>query len=170
MKNLPNTDTSPDAEPKIKFDFGEKDTVLFALEGTLADHKHRLDLRMNASWKAYYEEADKDTVSADVLAVLHGLMGEFCVLIYTTRPISYKRLTFDWLKRNNIYPDGLLMRDADQTGSDETVKIDIILKELGTQKGQDITNAIKPIVSIFENDHRTAVALRNLGFTVFTGN
>lgn len=157
----------------INMDFGEKDTFFFSLDGTLSDFRHRLELRLNDyNWDNFHEAADKDAPKNDTTLIMRMLSSDFMTIVYTTRPEKYRATTQEWLAKHKIFPDVLLMKQYRHNyAKDEVVKVTLI-KELYATKtfpGGDDEVAQRSVVAIFEDDKKAAEALRNMGFTVFSG-
>lgn len=112
------------------------DTVIFDIDGTLADLDHRLHHIANhpKDYIAFYEECDRDAVIqpiADLLCDMHAL-GRV-VLLVSGRTDRVRLKTEQWLNNHGVPFDGLYMRRDGDWRSDTIVKSKILdeIVELG---------------------------------------
>ena len=90
------------------------DTVVFDLDGVLADaagRQHHLE-RPRRNWRAFFEAVGDDPVIEEVSTLLHALDRRFTVVLLTARPMSVQPQTHEWLVRNDLRWDLLVMRDV----------------------------------------------------------
>lgn len=89
------------------------EAVVFDLDGVLADaagRQHYLEWP-GRNWRAFFEAVGEDPVIEEVGTLLHALSDRFVVVLLTARPMSIQPHTHDWLLRNNLRWDLLVMRD-----------------------------------------------------------
>lgn len=103
-----------------------KDTVVFDLDGTLAniDHRSHLVKRDKPDWDAFYESCDKDAVN-EWCATLMGTLADegFHVIIVSARRATEYEKTLQWLKDNHVIYDLLeLLRPANDYTPDTELK------------------------------------------------
>lgn len=117
-----------------------KDIVIFDLDGTLANHEHRLHLIDKApkDWDEFIEESKNDKLNLPVVGFFYSVgdsnWPNFEVAIVTARPERHRDITVEWLQRNRLYPHALLMRDNNDFRPDWEVKEDILLNNIGRQR------------------------------------
>lgn len=92
----------------------EGDCVVFDLDGVLADAAGRQHLLAwpRRDWRAFFEAVGEDPVIEEVATLLHALDDRYRVVLLTARPLSVQRQTHDWLLRNDLRWDALVMRDV----------------------------------------------------------
>ncbi len=81
---------------------------VFDLDGTLSDHRHRLNLitpdpnrEGHRNWDAYHAACDKDGAHEAVLRVFRSLLDNGQVVeIWTGRNASVRLQTDEWLRRH----------------------------------------------------------------------
>lgn len=102
--------------------------VLFDLDGTLANVTHRRHhvekaRKKDADWRAFYAACEFDTVNIPVARCFdaHRAAGSQ-VWIVSGRSDEVKRQTEEWLGRNSLWPDRLLMRPQSNYEADVTLK------------------------------------------------
>ena len=92
------------------------DAVVFDVDGTLADvdeFLHHLAHRPDSprDWKGFHTAVGKAKVKMEVYAMLQlYLMRDVTVIILTSRNKEWKQETENWLGRNQIRYDKLVMR------------------------------------------------------------
>lgn len=92
---------------------GPGDAVIFDMDGVLSDavgRQHLLD-RPWRDWDAFFEACGEDPLIDEVATLLHHLDSRLHVVLLTARPIRVQRQTLDWLARNDLRWDLLIMRD-----------------------------------------------------------
>lgn len=92
-------------------------TVIFDLDGTLADIEHRKKFITGelgyVSWKNFNkpENVAKDKPKPEVIKVFQMYKNAgYKVLIFTGRVDISREITENWLEENNCVPDKLIMR------------------------------------------------------------
>ncbi len=100
--------------------------VIFDLDGTLADRRHRLHfLEGKKDWKNFF---DKMNLDPPVNAVFQKLFSHYYdnhkIIILTGRPEEYRDTTNNWLKENNVeaFMYEMFMRESKNYESDITLK------------------------------------------------
>ncbi len=132
------------------------DSVIFDLDGVLSDAAGRQHLLAHPrrDWRAFFEAVGDDPVIEEVGTLLHALDRRYAVVLLTARPLHVQRHTLDWLARNELRWDLLVMRD--------TGDYDAAYEFKGRTVGELRQVGITPVLA-FEDDHRNVDELRRLG-------
>lgn len=112
--------------------------VLFDMDGTLADIRHRrtfLD-QSPADWKAFNAAMGDDTPNVPIVSLYTSLWdsGSYELIIVTGRNERYRKLTEQWLSWNEIPFGRMLMRADDDSRADHIIKEEILDQLLGEGK------------------------------------
>jgi phosphoglycolate phosphatase-like HAD superfamily hydrolase len=113
-------------------------TVLFDIDGTLADIEHRRHYvegdRQN--WTAFFEEMGADTVNAPVVDLYNVLWAhaDYECIVLSGRPDNFRVLTETWFAWNEIPFSRIEMRGAKDNRRDDVVKQEILDKLLAEGK------------------------------------
>lgn len=108
----------------------KKQTVLFDIDGTLANIAHRrvfLD-REPADWKAFNNAMGDDTLNTPIVDLYRTLEGSgvYEIIIVTGRNEKFRKLTEQWLAWNEIPFTRLLMRQDNDQRADHIIKEEIL--------------------------------------------
>lgn len=98
--------------------------VIFDMDGVLSDasgRQHYLEGPM-MYWDAFFAACGEDDLIAEAAALGHHLDPDVRVILLTARPIRVRRQTLDWLGRQPVRWDLLLMRDEDDWMSSHVFK------------------------------------------------
>lgn len=104
--------------------------VVFDLDGTLADCRHRLRFIQTApvDWDSFYHDAVYDTPVDPLRYVYWGLWRQkIKIEIWTGRPERIRVLTRNWLDRYGLPHSRLRMRENDDHRPDYELKEDWLL-------------------------------------------
>lgn len=87
--------------------------VVFDLDGVLSDASHRQYLIHGArrSWNLFFDLCGGDAVIGEGASLLEEVDEGQRVVLCTARPARVAPQTLDWLERNNLRWDLLIMRD-----------------------------------------------------------
>jgi uncharacterized HAD superfamily protein len=105
-----------DIVPAVELRWIMRDAVIFDIDGTLADvdeFLHHLVHRPDSprDWKGFHTAVGKAKVKMEVYAMLQlYLMRDITVIILTSRNKEWEKETENWLGRNQIRYDKLMMR------------------------------------------------------------
>jgi len=140
----------------LGIDFSGLPWVIFDLDGTLADIKHRLPEIRAGRYNDSMDKISGDTLKGDIYCIYDmAADGGYNVAIVTGRSEIYKQPTIDWLRKNKVTFDSLHMRGKSDFRSDDEVKLDIYLDNF---KEKDVRFVV--------DDRDKVVAMwRSLGLT-----
>jgi len=144
-----------------------KNIVVFDLDGTLSNGKHRNHLVPDAkdahkcsAWEAHYNAAGGDTPIQDTIDVCFALNGAgYEIVILTGRCVDASDVTVGWLADHQIPYARLIMRDFDDERPDILYKEEELLK-LGLDN----------ILCCFDDLEHVATMMRGLGLTCYLVN
>jgi FMN phosphatase YigB (HAD superfamily) len=115
-------------------------TILFDLDGTLADIKHRRKFLEQSSpdWKTFNKLMGDDKSNLPLIELYKTLWesGKYEMIILTGRNEEYRKLTEQWFAWNEIPFSTLLMRADNDFRADHVVKEEILHSLLSS--GKDI--------------------------------
>lgn len=104
-------------------------TVIFDLDGTLADLTHRLHHVKNGNrrWDQFFDECDKDVPIQTIIDLYHNLdaSGDYFLVIVSGRSEVVFEKTIQWLKSQGIEHPKLFMRKAGDYRKDFIIKSEI---------------------------------------------
>lgn len=136
-------------------------TIIFDIDGTLADIRHRLHYVKNGArkWDKFFAECVNDTPYQNVSSVYNELAEsdrEFYMVLVSGRSDIVRKETMDWLDTHIIRYDELHMRPEGDTRPDDIFKEEILDKLLA--QGHDI-------LCVFEDRQRVVDMWRRRGLT-----
>lgn len=132
--------------------------VVFDLDGTLADVRHRLHLvrARPRDWDAFFAAAPADPPLADGVRLALACARQ-CGLAYVTgRPESCRRATEEWLARQGLPAGPLLMRRDGDRRPARTVKPEL-LRSLAQEQC---------VTAVVDDDEQVCAAYEAAGFRV----
>jgi len=107
-----------------------KPTVLFDIDGTLADIQHRRHFLKSAKpdWQSFNRKMGEDTPNQPVVTLYKTLWDSqnYQLILVSGRGEESRKITEIWLTWNSIPFDRLLMRPAGDFRPDVEVKQDIL--------------------------------------------
>lgn len=139
-------------------------TIIFDIDGTLANIDHRLHYAKNKDYKRFFEQMHLDEPRKAEQQILQALWHkeEYHIIMLTGRPNTYREKTKMWLAKHSLYYHRLIMRPKEHYKTpDYKWKTDLInaLKDTGIE-----------ITAIFEDRQTVVNELRKNGYTVFQSN
>lgn len=137
-----------------------KKTVIFDLDGTLANGDHRLHLLPNreiagitSSWDAFNLAALNDSPIKNNIELCRTMHESgYRIIILTGRCDVAKKITKEWLAKHDVPYQKLVMRKAGDNRSDIEFKHEAVAK-------------IKNILCAFDDLEHIAKAMRSWGIT-----
>lgn len=113
-------------------------TILFDIDGTLADIRHRrIHLeRKKPDWQAFHAEIGSDTPNGPIVELYKSLWmaATHELVLVTGRHERSRTLTEQWLAWNEIPFGRILMRADDDFRADYVIKEEILMELLKTGK------------------------------------
>lgn len=104
--------------------------VICDIDGTLADHSHRLHLVRDKpyNWPEFFRRMREDKPKLEVINTYHCLLAGLPAkgVLVSGRPESSRGATEHWLKINKIHYDELWMRIEGDNRPDEIMKATIL--------------------------------------------
>lgn len=118
-----------------------KQAIIFDIDGTLANNKHRVHWLEGEkkNWDAFYAEMDEDTPNEPIVFMCKAILDyayrssttdNLRVFIFTGRPAQYEGKTREWLKETLGWHyhviSGLIMRPKGDHRPDYQVKQEML--------------------------------------------
>jgi len=129
-----------------------KKTILFDIDGTIADIEHRRPLVEGdrPDWNSFYSRMGDDQPNAPIVELYLTLWdtGKYDLILLSGRNEEHRNLTEKWLVWNEIPFDKLLMRPSGDFRPDVDIKKDILMKIQGY--GKDILFAVDDRQSVVD--------------------
>ena len=114
----------------------KKNTVVFDIDGTLADNTHRRSFVESSpkDWKSYNKKMNKDKLFEDIADLLGTFSMSNNIVLCTGREEVYRTVTEDWLDKYHLYQDcdALYMRKEKDYRPDSIIKLEM-LKQVETE-------------------------------------
>jgi predicted kinase len=112
----------------VDWDTFQDNIVVVDLDGTVADHTHRLGhiQKQPKDWDSFFKECTDDPpIKGIVELVKHLAEHDHDIIVVTGRSMVCCKETEEWLERHNIPCDMLLMRQTHDKREDTVVKGEI---------------------------------------------
>ncbi len=105
-------------------------SVLFDIDGTLADIAHRREFLagQNPDWRSFNDHMGQDTPNTAVVDLYMALWtsGAYELILVTGRNERFREVTEQWLAWNEIPFGRLIMRGDEDNRADHKIKQDIL--------------------------------------------
>lgn len=137
-------------------------TIIADLDGTLADHTHRLpllptkNLDRTESWKEFNSACLWDSPIKSTIDLINALSLNYRVVILTSRCNHVSSRTRRWMQLNGVAYDDIIMRREDDHRPSTEMKKDVVL-EIGLDN----------ILCCFDDDPAVIKMFREVGLTVY---
>ena len=119
-------------------------TVIFDVDGTLADISHRRHFVTNnkKNWAQFNAQMGEDVINPAVVELYCTLWDsqKYDIIIVTGRSEEFREVTEQWLAWKNIPFNRLIMRKARDNRQDSLIKQDIL--DALKAEGKDIVFAV----------------------------
>ncbi|MEA2932789.1 MAG: hypothetical protein QOI56_1574 [Actinomycetota bacterium] len=138
---------------------GPAPVVIFDIDGVLSDatgrqHFLEVDGGGKKNWRGFFDACGDDPLLEDVAALVEVVDRDVVVVLLTGRPVRVQPITLDWLERNHLRWDLLVMRNSgNYTNSPEFKRLTV--KEL-RERDYEVKVA-------FEDDHRNIEMFKSEG-------
>lgn len=139
-------------------------TVIFDLDGTLADGTHRLhllptvDLHLTDSWTEFHKASKGDAPLQNNIDICNALgRSGYFVIILTGRSDVARTETEDWLRRHKVYHNMLKMRAHFDNRKDFIIKEEFLRNVVGLEN----------VVAAWDDSPEVIRHFRSLGITTY---
>lgn len=132
--------------------------IVVDLDNTLCNDEHRQCHIATKDWNAYHESINGDPPNKDVLHTLHIMIGPVNVMILTSRPEDYRKVTEDWLHANEAPYDVMLMRPSGDFIDSTVHKIRALEEFFGSRE-----EVIKNVLFVLEDRNKLVKTFREYG-------
>lgn len=134
-------------------------TVVFDIDGTLADIEHRRVHLMQdePDWKTFNSLMHLDVIHEDIRRLLFQLEKHNYIVLCSGREDCFRQVTEEFLDKNNVVYEALYMRAEGDFRSDDIIKLEMLEKVT--------SNFERPWLWIDDRD-KVVQALRGAGIRV----
>lgn len=117
-----STKTSQQASPSWRWRDKEIKggrAVVFDMDGVLcnADERQHFITTPNKDWKGFFDACGDDALITETSRLLGLIALDVAVILLTGRPFAVQQTTLDWLERQQLRWDLLIMRDRGDYGA-----------------------------------------------------
>lgn len=144
--------------------------IVVDLDGTLCDSSHRDHLAQAKEWDAFHAASKDDKPRLDVAELVKIVRSsafagrDYCLVALTGRNEKYRKVTLDWLIRQDLaHFDALLMRPDNDWRPDTVIKPEL-LEEFRKLIGEGQGGPTPEVAFILEDRDHVVEAWRNLGY------
>jgi hypothetical protein len=101
--------------------------LLLDLDDTTSDARWREPMIASEGWDRYHEQLINDKPIYPIASMVNALwLGQYYIVALTARPERYRTITMQWLVRNCIRVDELLMRGNKDYRPSPAVKLALV--------------------------------------------
>jgi len=106
------------------------DSIIIDLDGTLTDFSHRLPLLQDEKnhFSDFFKSMSDDALKPFAKTIIDRFKETHGIIIITGRPDNYRRVTEQWLEDNEVFYDGLFMREMGDMRPDYEIKQELYEK------------------------------------------
>ena len=139
---------------------GERDIVIFDLDGTLADISHRQHMVQGKrrNWTGFFAACVEDKPHKAVIIILRTLYPQFRIYLVSGRSDEVRQQTEKWLELNGVPYHELIMRRRGDYTPDNILKIGWVEQGLIPKDR---------ILCVFDDRDKVVKAWRNAGIPCF---
>lgn len=119
------------------------ETVVFDMDGVISNASHRQHYLRGGrrDWDGFFAASVHDTLIEDTAVLVDMLGAEHTIVLLTARPMDVRPGTLDWLERNGLHWDGLMMRDFGDYSASREFKSRTVTQMLA--RGMDLRLAFE---------------------------
>lgn len=141
-----------------------KPVVIFDLDGTLFDERHRSSLREEKKWKEYFELCHLDKPIENMIDILKDYKNKgYEVWIMSGRAEEYcMEKTLLSLKENNIPYDNIKLRGKDVFLPDHVLKPAWVSKYIGKQRVHAVYDDSENVIEGFRKKGLNVIDVRSM--------
>lgn len=133
--------------------------IITDLDNTLCQCDHRISYAKERQWDEFHSRLSEDGVYDDVANTLMNINESIGILVVSGRNEAYRQQTFDWLDKNDISVDEVLLRPNGDWRPDHDLKPQLILEFFGSEE-----NAKDKIITILDDREKVIAAFREKGW------
>jgi hypothetical protein len=140
-----------------------KDIIIVDIDHTLSDSAWRDELIGVASWDEYHQNNHQDEPIEEVVQLIKSVafveqrFFNYDVICVTARPEKWRQQTMDWLLKNDIMIDELLMRPDDNYMSAGELKVHLVKEHL---------RSLEKVAFVLDDNDKVRDAFRAEGVVV----
>lgn len=135
--------------------------IIVDLDGTLCNVDHRVHHAANKDWDAFHSGLSEDTVNESVAMVISNLPHSIKLIACSGRNERYRQLTIDWLSKNDLIFDEILLRPDNNFEPDHILKLKMIVEFFDG----DIELAKEQVICCLDDRDKVVEAFRDAGFS-----
>lgn len=136
----------------------KKQAIIFDIDGTITDitHRRKYVKQSPKDWDNFNDLMKDDILQHWAKALIKDLRIRYDIILITGREERFREITLDWLRRNDVHSNMLLMRTTGDKTDDDVIKKG--LYERHVEPRYDI-------IAVFEDRSRVVKMWRDLGLT-----
>lgn len=138
--------------------------VIFDLDGTLSDHRHRLSLAPplceKPDWSAYSKACVDDPPILPMIAMAKTLGRDHKIWIVSGRGSEVQEETIAWIKKHEVPVDMLILRKEGYHAPGDVLKAGWVSQGLVPRK--------EDVLAVFEDQPSVVSMWRNLGYPCYS--
>jgi len=142
----------------------QRNTIIVDLDGTLCNCDHRIELARTKQWDAFHsmliEDEPYEDVKHFIKFIARSALMEIDIIGLTGRNEKHRNKTLDWLEKNGVFFDELLMRPDNDFRSDHELKPLLLEEWFGSREIM-----LSKVMFVLEDRDKVVEAWRNIGIS-----